>query len=496
MTVQFCGDCGARRPKPDQRFCIECGVPYDDVAPAQAATVAGPAAPPAVQPAAQAGPTSPPPASAPQMWTPPSGSSAPQGPAPEYAVPSTSRPGKGRGWLVGVAALVLAVGGAGVVGWQLLGPTGGAESPEAAAEQFLSAMADQDGVGMLAMVNPGEVAGLDDVYAAARDRLQEEGLVTGGAITDALDLELEGLEFDVDELGENVARVSVVNGKVTASYDPDGLPERLDFVADEFPDARSETIDIGEELREVRIEPGLTVIEVDGQWYVSLLGSVADLVHQQLDRYDGGLRDPDYDAVGEEAEPAVGATPEDVVENIVESVNDGDVESLVDQLPPDLALSLRPYAGTVERFLEDYAIGATITQNDLELEVEEIGDGLVRVNVEEAEFSAEGYAEDEYGAGDVSVYDACVVATDYEYGYEDGYCAPDALLEDLGVDRPYVVMREIDDGYQLDPIATVSSYAATIVESFPADVVDELLATIETGDGDFFECRYGDYCDD
>ncbi len=497
MTAQFCGDCGARRSTPEQRFCVGCGQAFDD---APATPSAHPSV--AAAPATTAAPTwARPEAPVPPAWTPPPSWSAPDGEQaqPDYAVPATLAPTPRTGRaakLVGVGALALALTGAGVVGWQVLGPNdGGADSPEIAAEKFISAVAEQDGVGMLAVVNPGEVDGLDDVYASARDRLETEGLITGDALSEAVDLEFEDLEFDVDELGDDVVRVTLTDGTMTASYDPSGLPDRLDFVADEFPDGESETVDLADELRDADYEVGLTVIERDGRWYVSLLGTAADLVYQENNYYDQDLRRPDFDAVSEQSEPVVGATPEDVVANLVEAVDDGDVGSVVDQLPADLAVGLRPYAQVVERYLEDYGLSADVTQEELELDVEELDDGLVRVTIDEATFSADGYEYGELqGGGEVSLYDTCLESRDDE-GYGDSGCVPENLLDDLGIDAAYLLMREVDGGYQLDPVATVSSYASTVIESFPSDVLDELLTTIETGDDDFFECRYSDYCD-
>lgn len=475
MTAMFCGDCGTPRRTPDQRFCAECGVAYDATpAPASAAPVTGPV-----------------PAYA---------------PAPDYAVPAavgSGRRGPRVGRLVGVGALVLAVGGAGLVGWQVFGPKGGADSPEAAASTFVSSLAEQDGVGLISVVNPDEVAGLDDVYETALDRLEEEGLIAGGEISGAVDLDFDDLGFRVDELGDGVARVTLDQGTMTATYDPQQLPDRLAFVADDYPDAESETVDLAEVVDDVDddsgVELGLTTVEVDGRWYVSLLGTAADLLYQDYSSY-ADLRRPDYDATSDEVDPVVGETPEDVVDNLVDAVNSNDVDQLLAQLPAGLSAGLRPYARTVQALLEDGSVSASVVREDLEVETEDLGDDLVKVTLEEARFSAEGYADGEGGNGSVTLYDACYEATGQSYYDDDSSsasdCLPDQILEDAGIDRPYVVMRQVGDGYQIDPVATLSSYARTIVENAPGALIDEALAAVETEDDSFFECYLGDYCED
>ena len=41
------------------------------------------------------------------------------------------------------------------------------------------------------------------------------------------------------------------------------------------------------------------------------------------------------------------------------------------------------------------------------------------------------------------------------------------------------MMREVDGGYQLDPVATAVVYAQTAIEEVPSSLIDDLLAEIE-----------------
>ena len=159
------------------------------------------------------------------------------------------------GRILGIGATVLALTAGGFVAWQVLGSSGGADTPEDAVRQFISSAADQDVVGALAMVNPGEVEGLDSLYDAARDRAKDEGLVGGDSITDALDVKLGDMELDVDEQGDYSAFVTLKNASYTVSYDPDKLPDRLDFVRDRFPDTKEWTGDLEDLLDDEGYDP-------------------------------------------------------------------------------------------------------------------------------------------------------------------------------------------------------------------------------------------------
>ena len=223
----FCGQCGAAKATADQRFCQGCGAGFTS-----------PGAPPDATPAAAPFTPPPPPTAAaalPQAFGPP---------APvDYAVPArlperSGGPSVGR--ILGIGAAVLALAAGGLVAWQVLGPSGGAATPEDAVRQFVTAAADQDVVGALKVVNPGEVEGLDSLYTAARSRAEEESLVQGeGAVTDALTVALTDLDLDVEELSEGAAYVTLRDGDYTVRYDPGQLPDRFDFIAPPIPRRRS-----------------------------------------------------------------------------------------------------------------------------------------------------------------------------------------------------------------------------------------------------------------
>ncbi len=390
---------------------------------------------------------------------------------PQLATGRSRGPSAGK--LLAVVGVVIALVVGAFVAWQFLLPRGGAGSPEEAAEQLVLAAASQDAVGVIDMVSPAEVEGLDDVYGAARDRAEEEDLVSGDGITDALSLELTDLEFEVDELGDGYAKVTLVDGKYDASWDPEKLPERLDFLAEES-DAESESGDI-EELFDGE-EPYLTTVEIDGRWYVTVLGSYAEAVYTEVGENED-LDDPDYDAVGEDVEPVVGEDPEEVVENIVDAVNSGDMDELLANFPEDLGRPLRPYVPLIEDAFDGRygdAVDLEVSADDLDLETEELDDGRLKVVVERASFSGSAYEDGDEDYGRLTIDGRCAYGED-EYGGDEFCLGQEEVLGDLGIEDFYVVLREVDGGYQLDPVATASEYAAGAVDGLTGDLLEDLL---------------------
>ena len=338
---------------------------------------------------------------------------------------------------------------------------------------------------MLDMVSPAEVDGLDDVYEAAHDKAEDEDLLDGDGITDAVELELTDLEFDVDELGDDLARVTLTGGHYEASWDPEKLPERLRFLEDEA-GPESDSGDIVDLLGE---EPTLMTVEVDGRWYVSLLGTAADYAYQEGEREadysDYDLERPDWDLASEEADPITGDTPEDVVENLVDAVNSGRAEELLANLPEDLVKPLRPYVPVVDDLQQEGGwaegeIGLSVSAEDLELSTEDLDDGKVKVVIESGTFSGtafeEGYDAD---TGSVEIDGDCVSV--YSEGYlEDGGCVSDApIADDLDLDDLFFVVDEVDGGYQLDPGGTLVEYASVIVDSISSDLVEDVVQELE-----------------
>lgn len=459
----FCTSCGAGRVSESDRICRSCGRPYDGAAETAPVPAAGPP------------PAGPPPAG------PPFAGAPPWPPAPPVQQAERKAP---VGRIVAIVGLVVAVIAAGFVTWHFFWPRGGARSPEAAAENLVLAAAEQDPVGMLDMVSPAEVEGLDDVYDTALERAEDEELVEGDGITDALEIELSDLEFEVDELGDDLARVTLTDGEYDVSWDPEKLPERLSFLA-EASDEESESGDLKDVFDGE--EPSVITIKDGGRWYVTVLGTIADYAYldgaQNAEDEGIDLAEPDYDLVSEDVDPIVGEDPEEVIENLVAAVNSGDAEELLANLPEGLVRPLRAYLPVIESLQDeagwDEEIGLSVTAEDLELSTEDLDDGRVKVVIEKGTFTANALEDDGEGDFASAEIDGDCVTTDEGFGPETECIGDDEIAADLGLDEIFFVVSEADGGYQFDPAATWIEYAALVVENFDGGFVDDIIDDLE-----------------
>jgi hypothetical protein len=395
--------------------------------------------------------------------------------------------------LVGGVCLALVVGG--FVAWRLMRSESGASTPEAAVEAFLQAGASQDVVKMLGTINPAEVRGFKEAYDALRERAEDEDMTSGAGITDAFDLQLSDLEFEVREQTDDFAVVTLEGGTYDLRYDPDGVPSRFAEVAREHPDALHwsgdllEQDDYGEPYwlgtpvlwyspdDPYRVEepdwdtlrPALDVVRVDGRWYVSTIRSFATQTYSPS-FYRSGLRgnwthdgrEADWEAASDAPDPIVGETPEDVINNLVAALDDQDPAQVLANFDADEVMALRPFVGYIERELRDADPDTGFSVDDIELETEERGDVTI-VTLNRGTLTVEDNGD--YGLLEYS--NGCI----YEDGYEEG-CLRDG--EAHWIDDPFVVMIKTNGGYQLSLSATAAEYATQFATNISGSLLDDI----------------------
>ncbi len=137
-------------------------------------------------------------------------------------ISGSRREGKNRkGLALGAGALALAVGASGVLAWSVLGQKGGASSPEAAAEKFLTSLAAQDVVGVIDSVLPGEVEGLSEAWESSRSEAVAQGEMPEEGVTSAATVTADTFDFTVDEVDSAVALVSLADTDLSVEWDLD-----------------------------------------------------------------------------------------------------------------------------------------------------------------------------------------------------------------------------------------------------------------------------------
>lgn len=288
------------------------------------------------------------------------------------------------------------------------------------------------------------------------------------------------LDIELDEPGAVVSSQGPADDDGWCAYAPD----EEEPVEGDMPGCFSDFVDeegldenYDDDLAADMPAPAFIVIEEDGSWRVSLVGTVADVVNELA---DGPA--PDFEALSAavDGERTTASTPDAAITALLEAVSTESATGVLDALPLTQVAGLYPYAGVVQESLEDEGV-------DVELEVSELttselardGD-LLTLGIDSATVEL-SYTDDhtvEYGDGPdtatMTVDGGCVAFDDEES------CLPDRLTELTGIDGFTVTVREVDGGYQVDPVATFFSYLTTAAENLPEDYLRSLLSLAET----------------
>lgn len=370
------------------------------------------------------------------------------GPGGNYVAP---KPKGGKGKIVGAAVAAVAVLGAGAFAAVQLtggsGSSGGSDSPEAAVQSMFEALEQNDIIGMLDHLAPGEREVLKDQATDLVNEGKRLGLLSEDTTLDNVPgfaLDFEGVEYDIEERNDRLSMVTLTAGSVTTSGSFGDLPlgdVLLDRVGDELPpDAPEQTVDIADLQAEGGSLPQIGVIEQDGKWYVSAFYTSAELA-----AVAGGYTMP------EDPIPAVGAaSPEDAVTEMVEAAFNADVERVIELTPPDEMAALHDYGQIlVDMAAEQVQPGESLLGSDFDVTIDEYEfettdvTGGTKVLPSHVKFTVTGTNDSEGDGGTVEVTKVDDTCVEYSVvGTENGepldqsgrYCADDVRepLEEEG----------------------------------------------------------------
>ena len=287
--------------------------------------------------------------------------------------------------LAGLIALaVLAIG---AVAFATMNATtgDGAESPEAAMQQFFDGLNSEDLVASVGAFLPGEADPAISYMEAINEELKRLEVVSGDADPESiagLDMEFTDLVFRTEPIADEFVRVYVTNGDAFLDIDQADLPlgnlllsnlgpEMEDQLGQDLP-PQSDSM-AGEEFY-------LVAVNDDG-WHLSFWYTVMDAVFT-----DAGYATPIFGDGG--IEPAGADSPGAAVEAAFREVLSLDLEGLVAMLPPGEMRALYDYMPLVfDDF--DETVGAfgnfvTITLEPFkagDLTIDRIRDGAERVKI-------------------------------------------------------------------------------------------------------------------
>ncbi|HEU5151641.1 MAG TPA: hypothetical protein VFU19_14160 [Iamia sp.] len=369
------------------------------------------------------------------------------------------------------------------------GGSGGASSPEAAVEDLAAAIEAADPIAVLDAMEPGEVEALGEVVETAADRAAELGFSPDDATLGGVDIGLTGTRYEVDELGDGIARVTVTAGSARVDVTRDALGELtaavVDAASDDDEDARAtvDAADLVTEGEDGEIEPFVVTVKRGGGWYVSPLHTAAQYLVDGL-----GLADPDLPA----PDPGDGAEdPEAAVRDLLLAAGELDGDATADLVGGPAGDAVRAYRGPLEEWVGAAAEDATVEIDTLETEVAERAAGGRRVVVTELEGTVTWTDPDsgDERSSQVSWDGTCLDVRDSEEAEEEDeasvgssdFCLTDGWAR-VGIEELAVVVVEEGGTWRVDPLATVGDVAAAIVPELTEGMVLRVLGFPEAAE--------------
>ncbi|MGQ0743660.1 MAG: hypothetical protein ACT4OS_04870 [Acidimicrobiales bacterium] len=287
---------------------------------------------------------------------------------------------------------MLAIGG---VGFALVvsaagGLRSGADTPEAAVTELAAAISDGKVVPAIRLVAPGEIRGAEAAWERLRKVAADDGLIDPDNPLAGLDLKITGLDTEVEEISADLAKVSIREGRMEASFDPANLHPDLREILDPVdPTAESAvvtaddlTFDTFDPRRRVSssVDPFLMVVRAEDRWYVSPLSTALEYasIEAALPAQASGRRTLPADRPDRSGAP----DPEAAVRQMVEAAFDLDTRGVLGLLPAGEAGPLDTYRDLVDAGLsaleeEIQQAGFRIALDDLQTEVKRSGSEAV-----------------------------------------------------------------------------------------------------------------------
>jgi hypothetical protein len=407
---------------------------------------------------------------------------------------------------IGVGVLVLPF--AGYLAIDAATSDGGADSPEAAVQAMFDAIGDEDVLGVMDTVLPGERRSLGEPVQDIVDELRRLEVLSDDADlgdVEGIDLEFTDLTYSTEDIAEGIAVVEVTGGTVDGAAELDELPLG-DLLIDLGFDGERPT---GSEQASGPLEGGarLATVEEDGRWYVSLWFTVAEAA-----RTAAGAPAPDP---AQAIEPTGSESPEQVLDDVLTAVGQLDLTAMLGLLPPGEARALHVYG---PMFLDDAQAsldelraesGFSLRVDESEYEVDRDGS---RATVVPSSIAVTIEADGETAS--VAFADGCVTVE--AGGEREELCADDAddFLAEAGVDTStgtsvaddpdtedvdeselgvfggLADLEDVDAGFEvveedgrwyLSPTATLLRPLIEVLEALEAEDIREIADAAENG---------------
>lgn len=403
------------------------------------------------------------------------------------------------GAIVGVIAL-LAAGAFALVKITGNDDDGGAASPVDAGTEFIEALGNEDILGVVDLLLPGERQTLREPLVDLIDDLVRLEVLSDDATLDKVGgVDLQFTDIEVDE--ESTSADDIVNLTISgaASIVIDGTAVPIgDLLVEDVFDGERPDLDADEETSEFGDLP-ITVVERDGRWYVSAAYTVAEI-----------LRTRDGADIPESGVDAAGADePELAVDEMLDAIADQDLEQLIGLLDPTEAEALQRYAPLFLDVAQDEvdAAGVDIEITDREYTVD--GSGSRRsIGVESLTFRAsDGLSEFEFTYADGCVsgeidgepQEFCGVRSGDIDGLSDGLGIGDPeaaqdlfdTLSDVFDDYAPtgIAVHQVDGQWYVSPLRTGFDAIDSVFDALDRNEINDIIDAFTT----FFDSMSGSF---
>ena len=420
--------------------------------------------------------------------------------------------------VAGAVGAVLLVGGVAFAATQM-GNDGGASDPEAAVQEMFDALADEDVLGLLATLDPGErdaISGPVERLFEELERLEvlDDSFDLGGV--DGIDLEFEDLTFRSEPVRDDLVRVHLTGGTASFAVDTDEIPIG-DFLVDTFDRFGVEYRGIQESDSEA-IDPdqtGDTFIvarDTGDGWRISLGYTAVEAA-----RLDSGAPVP---AAGAGLTPIGADSPEEAVEGFLQAAVAIDVEGAVARLSPSELRAVHDYwpvlvddadlpsADDVDAAIEltDLELRSTTDGNRGLVFVDSIGIDVVTDDFEGGGTIADGCLEvrgdvrESFEDEDIDLPEGPICRDDLEQIIEDATAGTGDLgmgfggLGDLSFDDREtptlgITVVRVDGGWFVAPFGTFADVGLAMLEIVERDDLDAIVDAVE----EFFDSFAGGF---
>ncbi len=397
--------------------------------------------------------------------------------------------GRSRGKVIAAVVGAVAIIGAGVFAITRIAgdeaSAGGAESPEDAANAFLDAIDQEDVLGIVDVLLPGEQETFRQPIQDLASELKRLEVVSDDSLGDISGFDISITDRDVQVEQTNIPDIVdlAITAKVGGSIDGAQLPIG-DWIRDNVGDEQLAELD--EQATPEESDLQLAAVRQDGRWYISVFYSIAEQA-----RRDAGIAEIPAGTVALNG----GDSPQDAVDKLLAYTANLDLAWMIGALNPNEFEALQRYAPL---FLDDAQADVdsgtvSIDLGDTEYDVRGSGDRR-SVLVKKLTFTVTADGEEMT----VNVDDGCVTvkAADNEthtcageppelsdldeiFGSTEAADRVRELLSSFqdaigDAESPGIVVQKVDGSWYVSPIATATDALLALSGAFTRDELESL----------------------